>query len=98
MSDLREQLAALAHEQWAGWMTYLFEKSVVGDDGSVEIPADLASRWKRQMNTSYVNLPENEKESDRAEADRMIGVIRLNCTPNSLLQPTGPTVPPADAR
>jgi hypothetical protein len=77
MKDLREQLAALEHEQWVGWMKYLFEKSSENDEGCVEIPASLVARWKRQMNTSYVDLPENEKESDRAEADKVLRVIQL---------------------
>ncbi len=77
MSDLREQLAALEHAQWAGWMKYLFEKSTESGDGNVEIPAILVDRWKRQMNTSYVDLSENEKESDRAEADKVLRVIQL---------------------
>jgi hypothetical protein len=78
MNDLREQLAALAHEQWAGWMKYLFEKSIEGGDGCVEIPALSVARWKRQMDTSYVDLPENEKESDRTEADKVLRVIQFN--------------------
>lgn len=77
MKDLREQLAALEHEQWVAWMKYLFEKSPENDEGCVEIPASLVARWKRQMNTSYVDLPENEKESDRAEADKVLRVIQL---------------------
>ena len=89
MNDLREQLAALAHEQWAGWMKYLFEKSIDGDDGSVEIPASFVARWKRQMNTLYVDLPETEKESDRAEADKVLRIIQFNSAPNPRLhQPT----------
>ena len=75
MNDLREQLAALEHEQWSGWMKYLFEKSKEDDDGCAKIPASLVARWKRQMNTSYTDLTEHEKESDRAEADKVI--VRL---------------------
>lgn len=66
----RERLAALCHEQWSGWMKYLFEK-VEGRS----IPEWAWIRWTRQMNTSYVDLPESEKDSDRAEADRIIGAL-----------------------
>ena len=83
MIDSREQLAALVHEQWAGWMKYQFERSIERDDGSVEIPAHLVARWKRQMNTAYVDLPETEKESDRAEADRILRLFPDNKNPNS---------------
>jgi hypothetical protein len=78
MNDIREQLAALEHEQWAGWMNYLFEKSNENEDGSVVIPAALVSRWKRQMETSYVDLTEDEKESDRAIADKVIKILDLS--------------------
>lgn len=76
MNDLREQFAALAHEQWSGWMNHMFQKSIEGDDGSVVIPAPLVARWKRQMNTSYADLPLDEQESDRAEAEKMLKVAQ----------------------
>jgi hypothetical protein len=34
----REALAELAHEQWVGWMRYMFSKSQFNDDGTVTIP------------------------------------------------------------
>lgn len=74
-NEKRESLAALAHEQWSGWMVYLFSKSAHHADGSVTIPTELAERWKRQALTAYSELPESEKESDRAEADRVLKVI-----------------------
>jgi hypothetical protein len=80
MNDLREQLAALEHEQWAGWLRYLFEKATEDNEGRVEIPASLVTRWKRQMTTSYGDLPELEKESDRVEADKVLHVIQINNT------------------
>lgn len=89
MNDLREQLAALEHEQWVGWMKYMLGKSIESDDGQVCIPASLVSRWKRQMNTSYIDLPDNEKESDRAEADKVLRAIHYNSSSNPRSQPTG---------
>jgi hypothetical protein len=70
--ELREQLAALAHEQWRGWMLYLFSKCTGYPDGTVTIPAWAVERWTRQMNTPYHDLTEAEKDSDRAEADKPI--------------------------
>ncbi len=72
---MREKLAALAHEQWSGWMKYLFSKSTLNDDGSVTIPADLARRWARQVCTKYEALSEKEKESDRKEADKVFAEV-----------------------
>lgn len=76
MNDLREKIAACEHAQWAGWMEYLFANSIIKNDGSVEIPASFVDRWKRQMRTSYVDLSESEKESDRTEADKVLDIIR----------------------
>lgn len=83
--DLREQLAALAHEQWSGWMEYMFSKCHPGqarlDDGTfvpngtMVIPAWATERWMRQMSTPYAELPESEKESDRQEADRVLAIV-----------------------
>lgn len=61
----------VANEQladWSRWMRYLFSRSVENDDGSVTIPSDMVLRWKRQANTSYADLYESQKKSDRAEA------------------------------
>jgi len=72
---LQEQVADYAHEAWAGWMRYLFEKSARQDDGTVVIPAALVDRWTRQMHTPYAELPESEKASDRKEARKIIYII-----------------------
>lgn len=72
---MREKLAALAHEQWSGWMSYLFEKSTENPDGTVTIPAWAVDRWKRQVKTPYSELSELERESDRVEADRVIEIV-----------------------
>lgn len=70
----RELLAAYAHEAWVGWMRYLFSKcSAI--EGRVVIPFWAVERWKRQMATLYAELPEAEKQSDRAEADRILGIL-----------------------
>jgi len=73
--DMRELLAEYAHDAWAGWMRFLFEASFNDVNGTVVIPACLVSRWKRQCSTSYLELPEEEKQSDRDEADRIIGIV-----------------------
>jgi hypothetical protein len=73
--ELREALAALCHMQWAGWMTYLYAKSHVNDDGSVTIPAELVARWGRQMATPYRQLSAPEQDSDRHEADKFLALL-----------------------
>lgn len=75
MSDMRESLAAYAHDAWSGWMKYLFEKSLTNEDGTVTLPKSFVDRWKRQANTLYVDLPEVEKRSDLDEADKILSII-----------------------
>lgn len=72
----RDRLAVYAHNAWAGWMNYLFEKSAANPDGTVTIPAWAVTRWQRQARTAYADLPETEQASDLAEADKMIGLIK----------------------
>ena len=74
-SDLREQLAALAHTQWSGWMKYLFHVSRFGADGTIIIDKYYAERWQGQASKGYGELTESEKTSDRKEADRILGLL-----------------------
>jgi hypothetical protein len=73
--DTREQLAALAHEQWSGWMDYMFSKCTILPGDMLAIPAWAVARWTRQMQTPYAELSEEEKDSDRAEADRVLALL-----------------------
>lgn len=81
--SVREQLAEYAHEAWTGWMEYLFNKTipykpgeVQAEEGAVIIPKWAVERWKRQVDTKYSDLPEDEKESDRQEADKIIAIVK----------------------
>lgn len=81
MSTKREALAKYAHDQaWSGWMKYMFSKmrpittDTMTRDGLL-LPMEFVERWTRQMDTPYDELPEKEKESDRAEADKMLAII-----------------------
>lgn len=76
--EIREQLAAYSHDSaWCGWMRYMIGKGTFNEDGSWTMPAWAAERWARQMNTPYNELPEQEKNSDREEADKMLAIIGL---------------------
>lgn len=71
---MREKLADKVHESWSNWMTYLFSKCIPAIDGLV-IPAGYVAHWKRQIGTSYKDLSETEKDSDRKEADKYINAL-----------------------
>lgn len=72
---LREELAELAHKQWSGWMHYLFSKGTFNEDGTWTMPAWAVERWKRQAETPYVELSEEEQDSDRKEADKFLAIL-----------------------
>ncbi len=69
---LRDKLAEVQHAIWAHWMNHLFGVSTRNDDGSYTISAEKAEQWIRQMNTPYTELPDNQKESDREQADKVL--------------------------
>ena len=73
---LTEALATYAHDAWAAWMHYLFTKISRNDDGTATIPAWAVERWTRQLNMTYADLPDIEKESDRSEAARILDTLR----------------------
>ncbi len=85
MSDeaLRERIAALEHEQWSQWTRYFQVKLKeiieyeAGPAAWNRIEADLVmQRWIRQMETSYADLTEKEKDSDREWADKVLALIQ----------------------
>ena len=73
--DLVEVLAAAEHERWSHWQRYLHAQCDLGPDGSLTIPADLVRRWTSQMNTTYADLSEKEKLSDREQVHRYLPII-----------------------
>lgn len=73
-STLVEELAAIAHESWCSWTEYFFSKGEM-EAGWLIIPQELVERWRRQMETPYDQLSEEEKESDRFEARKYLAAI-----------------------
>jgi hypothetical protein len=71
---VNEELAAYSHGAWAQWMKYMFGKCQEVP-GGVLIPEPLVQRWTRQMNTVYRDLPEDEKKSDRDEAQKIMCIF-----------------------
>lgn len=58
-----EGAASVAHKIWSHWMLHFFQ---------IQNPVLEYDRWKRQMNTPYEDLSEQEKASDRRVAERYI--------------------------
>lgn len=74
---IRERIADLCHEQWSGWMDYLFSKGTFSEDGTWTMPAWAVERWKRQAETPYAKLSESEQDSDRKEADKFLAITSV---------------------
>jgi hypothetical protein len=75
---VRASVANAAHVAWSGWIKYEHSKCSPMPNGSLVIPADLVTRWKRQSLTDYENLPASEKVSDLKEADRYLDAVRAH--------------------
>lgn len=67
---LTYKLADLCHQQWSGWMAYLFSKGTYNEDGTWTMPQWAVERWGGQMVTPFADLSEDERDSDLYEASR----------------------------
>lgn len=74
-NPLREKLAEQCHAQWVHWMKYLFTRGVFHKDGSFTINATSTDRWLTQNACYYHELSEQEKDSDRKEADKFLRIV-----------------------
>ncbi|HAT7732679.1 TPA: hypothetical protein JAX37_004587 [Enterobacter cloacae] len=64
-NDMLEELAAIEHERWSRWQSYLHDKCIKNEDGSLTIPHEYVVRWHDQMSKPFSQLSEKEKQSDR---------------------------------
>jgi len=69
------RLAQIEHERWTHWQRYLHDKCDRLEDGSLVIPPDLVWRWEDQVEASYDQLSEQERESDREQVQRYLPVV-----------------------
>ena len=75
LETLFEALAAKEHERWAHWQKYVHRQGLRMPDGSITLPAELVSRWDRQIHTAYADLSDDEKESDREQVRKYFQLI-----------------------
>lgn len=91
LDEFIEKGADLEHERWAKWQEYLHSKcrehtvnslnstTKQYEDiptGNLIIPRELRNRWERQISSSYSELSEQEKESDRIEVRKYLPLIQ----------------------
>ena len=70
-NSILEVLAEVSHEIWAHWMQYLFSCTSTSTTGGITLQTEKAQRWLRQMGTPYKELSEEEKKSDRDQAQKI---------------------------
>lgn len=77
MEELRDELAAIEHERWAHWQTYMHSKCHADErlPGALVVPAELVVKWERQARLAFSQLDEKERESDREQVDRYLPFI-----------------------
>lgn len=73
--QLVEQLAAIEHARWAHWQRYVHDQCEPQGDGALVIPAALVERWEAQIETSYADLTEREKSSDREQVQKYLPTV-----------------------
>lgn len=73
--ELIEQLADKEHASWARWMQYLFSKCYSLSNGDLAVPVVYVESLRKQIDTPYAELPEQEKQYDRDEVAHILSII-----------------------
>jgi len=75
--EVFEKLADIEHQRWADWQKYMHSKMLPSAKGGIyEIGEDFITRWEKQIKTSYKDLTEKEKDSDREQVMRYFPIIQ----------------------
>lgn len=64
---LVEKIAPLEHDQWAHWTKYMLDN----------LTEENIARWRKQIETKYEDLSEEEKESDRVWARKLLDIDEI---------------------
>jgi len=71
-----ESLSDVSNKIWSSWMEYLFLKCETDKYGQKIIPIRLVNKWRRQIETPYKDLSEDEKDSDREQAYKILKALK----------------------
>jgi len=78
--EFREKLADIEHQRWSDWQKWC-HKILRENCPSPELEKVL-ERWDKQIATSYKDLSEAEKDSDREQVDRYLPLIEKTLAQN----------------
>jgi hypothetical protein len=67
-SKLFEKLADIEHQRWSDWQKYFIKNMRYKN----------LKRWKKQSETAYKDLSEEEKDSDREQVMRYWKLLKSN--------------------
>ena len=78
LDNFIERAATIEHARWAKWQRYMHSKMVPScHEGIWEIGEEHIKRWERQINTSYDELSEKEKQSDRDQVYPYLAELKV---------------------
>lgn len=66
------ELASTQHDIRSHWMSNLFDKGTLHEDGSFTIDATHVAHRKKQIDTPYAQLTEEEQRRDQKQIEKMI--------------------------
>jgi hypothetical protein len=72
--NFQDSLAEIEHERWSDWQAWC-HKILRENCPSPELEAVL-ERWDRQIATTYKDLTESEKQSDRDQVNRYLPLFK----------------------
>ncbi len=75
MSEKIERLAEYAHDAYSSYMAYFLKRLDQDDDGNLIIPKSYAQNLRTLIATGYNELPEDDKQGDREEAEKMLEIV-----------------------
>lgn len=75
LDDLKEKLASIEHERWSDWQKWCHEVLRESMPDHWTELNNVLERWDKQIATSYKDLSEREKQSDRDQVDRYWSLI-----------------------
>ena len=81
-----EELAELEHNRWSRWMEHQMS----------DLSPVKAYHWGRQAHTTYAQLSEREKDSDRNEVRIVLSLLRKYTDEKILALVRGNTTPTKD--
>ncbi len=80
----RDNMAVIQHDIWSSWVRFMFSTGSMTIFNEWTMSPDRVERWKRQMNTTYIGLTPDEKETDC----KVIDEFRITDKAQAALKPT----------